>query len=174
MHTDFEQALQQARLGDDVVLYSEARDEAAAACLHMALPATFRLDVISRDLEPAIFDNEDFYHAVKQLAMRSPKSKVRILIQNSEHIVKHGHRLVELSQRLSSHIDIHLQGRDFREFNEAWLIVDDRGWAKLPRTDSFKGEFHFNAPREVRERSKEFNTMWDVSIEDPNLRRLYL
>lgn len=174
MDTDFEQQLQQARLGDDRVLQTEERSEVAAACLHMTRQAKFRLDIVSRDLEPRIFDNADYYEAVKQLAMNNTRSKIRILIQNSEHIAKYGHRLVELSQRLSSFIEIRLQGRDFKEFNEAWLIADDCGWIRRPLSDRFKGECHFNAPRENQERSKQFTAMWDASIEDPNLRRLHL
>jgi hypothetical protein len=174
MDTDFEQQLQQARLGDNLVLRTEERDEVATVYLHMTSQAKFRLDIVSRDLEPAIFDNADYFNAAKQLAMYSSKSKIRILIQNSDRIVKYGHRLVELSRRLSSHIDIRLQSKDFKEFNEAWLIVDERGWVRRPLADRFKGECHFSAPREVQERSKQFNEMWDASTEDPNLRRLHL
>lgn len=174
MNTDFEQRLLQARLGDDLMLRTEDRDEVAAAYLHMTTQAKFRLDIVSRDLEPAVFDNVDFYSAVKQLAMHNPKSRIRILIQNSEHISKYGHRLVELQQRLSSYIKIRLLGKEFKEFNQAWLIVDDRGWIRRPLADRFKGECYLNAPREVQERSKQFNDMWDVSVEDPNLRRLHL
>lgn len=174
MDTDFEQRLLHASLGDELVLQMEERDEVAAAYLHMIRQAKFRLDIVSRDLEPAILDNVDYYEAVKQLAMNNSRSKIRILIQNSEHIGKYGHRLIELSQRLSSFIEIRLQGRDFKEFNEAWLIADDRGWIRRPLSDRFKGECHFNAPRENQERSKQFTSMWDASIEDPNLRRLHL
>ena len=174
MNTDFEQQLLQAQLGDDLLLRTEERDEVAAACLHMTAQAKFRLDIVSRDLEPALFDNADYYNAVKQLAMHNSKSRIRILIQNSEHISKYGHRLVELSRRLSSYIDIRLQGKDFKEFNQAWLIVDDRGWIRRPLADRFKGECHFNSPREIQERSKQFNEMWDASVEDPNLRHLHL
>lgn len=174
MNTDFEQQLMLAKLGNDLVLRTEERDEVAAVCLHMATQARFRLDIVSRDLEPALYDNEDFYNAVKLLAMRSSKSRIRILIQNSEHISKYGHRLVELCRRLSSYISIRLQGKDFKEFNQAWMIVDDCGWMRRPLADRFKGECYFNFPREVQERSKQFNDMWDASTEDPNLRRLHL
>jgi formate-dependent nitrite reductase cytochrome c552 subunit len=174
MDTEFEQQLRQAHLGDDIVLRTGERDELAAAYLRMSSQAKFRLDIVSRDLEPAIFDNADYYNAVKQLAMHNPRSRIRILIQNSEHIVKYGHRLIELSRRLSSYIDIRLQGKDFREFNEAWLIIDDCGWIRRPLADRFKGECYFNSPREVQERTKQFNEMWDASVEDPNLRRLHL
>lgn len=174
MDTDFAQQLQQARIGDELVLCTETRDEVAAACLHMSAQAKYRLDIVSRDLEPAIFDTADYYNVVKELAMRNPKARIRILIRNSERIIKYGHRLVELSRRLSSYIDIGLQGKGFREFNEAWLIVDDRGWVRRPLADLFKGECHFNAPRMVQERTRQFNEMWDASVEDPNLRHLYL
>lgn len=174
MNTDFEQKLLQAQLGDDLLLVTEDRDEVAAACLHMTAQAKFRLDIVSRDLEPALFDNEDYYNAVKQLAKRNSKSRIRILIQNSEHIFKYGHRLIELQRRLSSYINIRLQDKEFKEFNQAWLIVDDRGWIRRPLADRFKGECYFNAPREVQERSMQFNAMWDASVDDPNLRRLHL
>lgn len=174
MDADLAQQLQQACLGDELMLRVEKRNEVILACQQMSSQAKFRLDIVSRDLEPAVFDNENYYNAVKQLARRSSKSKIRILIQNSEHIIKYGHCLIELSRRLSSYIDIRLQGEDFREFNEAWLIADDCGWIRRPLADRFKGECHFNSPREVQERSKQFSLMWDKSVGDPNLRRLHL
>ncbi|WP_126455260.1 histone acetyltransferase HPA2 [Sulfuriflexus mobilis] len=174
MENSFNTRIQDAQLGHDLVLHTGNRDEVATACLHLARQARFSLNLISRDLEPAIYDNNDFAEAIRQLAMRSAKSRVRILIQDSQRVVKYGHRLVELSRRLSSYIDIRLQGREHKEFNEAWLIADHHGWLRRPQSDGFRGECHFNAPREVQERLKQFDMMWDTSTDDPNLRRLHL
>lgn len=174
MNADFEQQLSQVCLGDELTLRLEERDDLISACQKISSQAKFRLYIVSRDLEPAVFDNECYCNAVKQLAMRSQKSTIRILIQNSEHMIKNGHCLIELSQRLSSYIDIRIQGPDFREFNEAWLIADNCGLIRRPLADHFKGKCHFNSPREVQERSKQFSLMWDNSVADPNLRRLHL
>lgn len=174
MSKDFEQQLQHAQLGKELSLQAKDRNDVLLACQKITEQTRFRLDIVSRDLDPSIFDNEDYCEAVKQLATRSAKSKIRILIQSSDHIIKHGHCLIQLSRRLSSYIDIRLQGEDYGEFNEAWLLADNCGWIRRPLSGGFTAECHFDSPREVLERSKQFSLMWDKSVADPNLRRLHI
>ena len=166
--------LQQAELGQHETIKLHNRDEVVLASMRLVSQAKRTLDITSRDLDPEIYDNDEFVTAVKNLATRSRLSKIRILIQDSSKIVNHGHKLIDLAHRLSSFIEIRLQGKHFNEYNEAWLIVDESAWLRRPVSDRFEGECDFYTPRLIQERLIAFNEMWTAGEPDPNLRRLHL
>ena len=174
MTDDINTIIQHSKIGDAQTLSLKNVDENRIASLSLAEQAHYKLDIICRDLDHALYDNDDFYNAVKKLATRSPKAKIRILIQNSDKIVKQGHRLLGLARKLSSYIEIRLQSKRFKEFNEAWLIVDDKAWLRRPLADRYNAELHFSAARQLRDISQQFNDMWYEAEPDPNLRQLSL
>ena len=64
------------------------------------------LHILSYDLAPAIYDHVDFIEAVSVLARHSHHSQIQILVQDIGQLISHGHRIIELSRRLSSTIAI--------------------------------------------------------------------
>jgi len=140
--------------------------------IELAKQACYNLDIVCRDLDHALYDNDDFHNAVKQLAISNPKAKIRLLIQNSNKAVKQGHRLVDLARRLSSFIGIRLQGKDFKEFNEAWFIVDNKAWIRRRVAGKYAADVDYCAARQLKEIAKTFDSMWNQANNDPNLRRL--
>ena len=174
MNDEIDNILANSQIGESVTLKLESAEQNRAASIALVTQAHHSLDIVSRDLDHKIYDNEEFKAVVKHLATSSPKAKIRVLIQDSEKVVKQGHRLVELARRLTSFIDIRIQGKRFKEFNEAWLIVDSKAWVRRPFADKYNADIDFSAARQLRETSKTFTAMWDEADLDPNLRRLSL
>jgi len=174
MNNDMTQNLQNARIGDDVTLKLTDAEQNQLASITLTQQAHHSLEIVSRDFDHRIYDNEEFTNAVKDLATSSPKAKIRILLQDSDKAVKLGHRLVELARRLTSFIDIRIQSKRYKEFNEAWLIVDNKAWIKRPFSDKYMADIDYSAARQLREISKSFDAMWNEASHDPNLRRLSL
>jgi len=142
--------------------------------IELVKQAHYQLDIISRDFDHALYDNDDFYDAVKQLATKSPKTKIRILINDSEKSVKQGHRLVKLARKLTSFIEIRVQGKQFKEFNEAWLIIDNKAWLRRRLADQYPAEVECSAARQLKNIAITFDSMWNEANNDPNLRQLSL
>jgi len=174
MNDEIDNLLGVSQIGESVALKLDSAEKNRIASIALVTQAHHSLDIVSRDLDHKIYDNEEFTAAVKQLATSGPKAKIRILIQDSENVIKHGHRLVELARRLTSFIDIRIQGKRFKEFNEAWLIVDSTAWIRRPFADKYNADVDFSAARQLRETGKAFTAMWDEADLDPNLRRLSL
>ncbi len=160
--------------GDEKVLSLKTAEQNRDASIELVEQARYALDIVCRDLDHALYDNDDFYDAVKKLATSGPKAKIRILIQDSNKAVKQGHRLVELARKLSSFIKIRIHGKRFKEFNEAWLIVDAKAWIRRPHADKYIAEVNYSAARQLRDITKDFDNMWNEANDDPNLRRLSL
>lgn len=167
-------SLQHCKIGEETTLRLESSEQNRIASIALVAQARYTLDIVCRDLEHALYDNEDFYNTVKQLATSSPKAKIRVLIQDSNKAVKQGHRLVDLARRLSSFIKIRVQGKRFKEFNEAWLVVDAKAWVRRAHADKYISELNCSAARQLRDSLKNFDAMWNESNDDPNLRRISL
>lgn len=162
-------------LGDtDQELSIDTREENRAAALSLVSQARRNLVIMSHDLDPLIYSNQVFIDALSALARRSRHTQIQILIRGSAAIVRDGHRLIPLSQRLSSSIHIRNIHRDFSRFNEAFLIADRTGILHRPKADLYEGKVSFRAPLKARELLDTFNTIWDISAADPELRRISL
>jgi hypothetical protein len=164
-----------AKLGvDDRETDLATSEDHRAAALAMAQQACRYVDVFTRDLEPTVYNNADFVEAVARLARRSPHTYIRVLIQDSQMVVKSGHRLVELSRRLSSHFEVRKPHEDYKDYNEAFLVADGRGVIHKRFADRHEGTANFNAPRRARDLTAFFDEVWERSEPDPELRRLYI
>jgi hypothetical protein len=122
----------------------------------------------------AIYDHQDLADALSRLARSHRYAEVRILVQDSEPVVKKGHRLIELAYRLSSMISIRNPDEEHAHVNEALFIADGVGFIKRTMADRFEGVASFNSPLQARELADHFNDIWTRSKPDPQLRRLHI
>ena len=150
------------------------RDEVKIINIALAQQSTRRLDILSKHLDPGIFDNADFIDAVKQLSISSRFTKIRILIGDSDPITKNGHRIIELIQQLTSSIEVRQISEEYKSYNEAFSLFDGKGVIYLRYADRYDGFANFNRPRLVTELSNFFNEVWEHSTPDSNLRRLHI
>ncbi|WP_295394288.1 hypothetical protein [uncultured Thiodictyon sp.] len=150
------------------------RDSIRAAGVELAAGARHELLIFSPDLEPDLYDRQDFLAAVRQLALARPWHPVRILVGEPQRAVNGGHRLIELSRRLSSRIAIRRVAEDFRDRADAFLIADGNGYCLRRRAERPEAVLECQAPGPARRLRAEFEQIWEHSDEDTELRRLYL
>ncbi len=159
---------------DDIELQPDRSDDHRTIALTMATQASLTLDISSRHLDPGIYDSDAFSTAVRQLALRSHHSRIRLLVIDPAPIITHGHRLVNLAMQLSSFITIRKPGPDHKGFNEAWLIADKTGYVRRIFADRFESTANFNDRRTATDLTRRFDDIWERAELDPNLRRLGL
>lgn len=152
----------------------ETKEENRIAALSLTRQARRTLDIFTHDLDPPIYNDPAFIEALTALALRSRYSRIRILVHDSGRAVKEGHRLLELSRRLSSFIELRQPNQDYKDHNEAFCIADERGVLHRMLSGRYEGSVDFNAPLEAQKLSAFFNTVWDKAETDPNLRRLHV
>ncbi len=149
-------------------------EECRLAALSMVRQAARRIEIVSRRLDPQMYDNREFSEAVNRLIVGSRRARVRALLRHTDPVIKRGHRLVTLSQRLSSFIELRVPAREFDESNAAFLIVDGIGVIYRTHSDRFEGTVSFNDPRMARELTRQFEEMWQTALPDSELRRANL
>lgn len=144
------------------------------AALSMARQAARGIEIVSRKLDPHMFDNSEFCDAVSRLVTGSRRARVRVLLRLVEPVVKRGHRLVTLAQRLDSFIEIRVPAPEHDEYNGAFLIVDGAGIVHRRHSDRHEASVNFNDPRLALELGRHFEEMWQTATPDINLRRSHL
>lgn len=158
----------------DLAFQVDRAEDLRAVMLALAQQGRRTLDIVSRHLDPALLDREDFADAVKAVALGSKYAEIRVLVLDPGPVVSRGHRLIQLAQRLSSFIQVRIPSPEHKEFNEAWLVVDKQGYAHRRFSDRFEATVNFNDPRLASQLGNRFDELWQRATPDPNLRRLHL
>ena len=167
--------LQKQILGENRELIRlESRDDNRLAATHMVEQGQYSMRLYTPNLDPRIFDTNEFIEAVKKLALVSTHSKVYILIIDPTQVVTRGHRIVELARKISSHIFIHRADEEDQNRIDSFMVVDDVGIIHRPHADRYEGSVEFNNPGKARLLTKEFKDAWERSVPEPELRRLHL
>jgi len=150
------------------------RNEVKIINIALTQQATRNIDILSRHLDPGVFDSLDFLDAVKQLSISSRFTKIRILVSDSDPMTKNGHRFIDLIHHLTSSIEVRKIAEEYKSYNEAFSLFDAKGVIYLRYADRYDGFANFDRPRLVTELSNFFNEVWEHSTPDANLRRLHI
>jgi hypothetical protein len=147
------------------------------ACLNavMALMAQAdrQVDILTLDFEPAIYDQAECVEMFETLALRSRHSRVRILVQNPQVIVRQGHRLLNLALRLDSVFQLRCLSKN-QSVAHSCLLVDGVAYWHRAYQDSWKAFAHTAAPQATRALTTTFNQLWHEANRSPYLRQLQL
>lgn len=144
--------------------------------LSLARQAKRSIDILTQDLDAALYNNRDFEQALFQLVRQHNKARVRILCYDSRPATAHGHCLIRLAQKLTSCVAIHKPAREHQGERGAWLIADRRGLITRSNAvdDSYLATVNFNAAQTAAKLSDSFEEMWQHSSADSQLRRIYM
>jgi len=159
------------KTGDNDISLS-SRDAVKTMSIALTQQTSRSIDIISKYLDPGIFDNLDFIDALKKLSISSKFTKIRILLNNSEPMIKNGHRMIEIIQLLTSSIEVRKISEEYKLRNNAFSLFDGRGVIYQSHADRYEGFANFDRPRLATELGNYFNEVWEHSTPDENLRRL--
>ena len=163
------------RLGEHVPMERFSQPEQARAhALALLQQAQRSLCIFSDDLEPWLYHHSSVQEACTRFLLANPKNRLRILLRDVTLAVKQGHRLLSLSRRLSSNLQIRKLHPDYPSEAIAFLLADDRGLLLRPELEQFAGYALYQDPARVRLRQAQFDQAWETSITDPDLRSFLL
>jgi hypothetical protein len=160
--------------GQSATIVVESREELLSATSGIIKQTSRTLDIVSRHLDPPIYDQPEIIELIKQVALGSRRAQIRIVINNIGPVISRGHQLIDLAQRLSSYISIRVPGQSHKNFNEALLIADNSAYIHRPFADRYEGEAHYQDRGRARRLTSRFEELWEKADTDPSLRRLHL
>ncbi|MGB5734344.1 MAG: GNAT family N-acetyltransferase [Thiohalocapsa sp.] len=141
----------------------------------MAEQARRELRLLTPDLEPILYDQAPFLDQVSRLAVdRRGHLPVRILLVDAESPLRRGHRLIELSRKLSSAVQIQAVPAEFTEQSDHYLLADDSGYCLRRFNAPNAALVDFKAAAAVRRMQQGFEQLWAQGTVHVGLRRLHL
>lgn len=155
--------------GDELHRFNKP-DDARAHALALIQQARRTLYLYTPDLEPWLYHHSSIQEACTQLLLGNPRNRLMILVRDSSRAVKEGHRLLNLSRRLSSYCQIRRINPDYPSDEHAFLLADDCGLLLRPQPSEYTGYTHYNNAGRVRQLIAQFEQTWNTSVLDPNLR----
>ncbi|HEY1771724.1 MAG TPA: hypothetical protein VGH91_00880 [Gammaproteobacteria bacterium] len=143
-----------------------------AGAVAVATVAKRELALFSHDLEPLLYDKDEFISAVQALATRSRMSRIRIVSIDPGAAVRAGHRLIAVAQRFSSYVEVRRASRDHAQLAETFLVADEEAMLFRPIATRYEGFADVHAPLQARQYLRQFGDIWEQAEPDPEFRRL--
>ncbi len=127
--------------------------------------------IISKTLDPALFDTESLYQKVLDMARSDRNARVKILVKDIRPIVERGHRLLNLARRLSSKVEMRkLLGKTERD-SISYVIGDRKQLLYLHEDQIYNWFVNYEGAVESKGLADEFDYLWDTQSEvHPSLR----
>lgn len=152
----------------------ETIEENQDAVEELASGARYELQLFSQDLESRLFNRPRFIQSLTKLATLSRRSRIQILVMDSGPAVRSGHRLIDLSRRLTSFIEIRRINPEYKEETRTFMLTDNRNFYYRPIFSSYKGLLETENPVGTQELQNFFLEVWESSPIDPEFRRLHI
>lgn len=152
----------------------ESAEDNRAATRRMLAQTRRELAVVSRRLDPDVYEDPEVLEALRQLALRSRYSRIRLLVAEPDSVVARDHRVLELARKHSAFIELRVPAEEDAQFNDVWLLADTAGLIRRPLATRFQGIANFNDPPRVSELRRRFDTLWDRAERSSEFLRLHL
>lgn len=159
---------------DDELKRFSDRQEARAHALALLQQAQHSLCIYSTDLEPWLYHHSIIQTACTRFLLASPRNRLRILVHDATLAVRNGHRLLNLSKRLTSQLHIRCINPDYPYEPLTYLLADRSGLLIRPKPSEPNGSVIYQDPGRVRQQQMHFDQAWETSVSDPDLRSFLL
>lgn len=145
--------------------------EEMRAVVNQAAAGAHRLmSIYSPDLEPELYDQTPFLDIIKRFVLGRNFAKVRILLTDRTRMIRDGNRLVAMSRRLTSYIEMRLAPRAETLRAHSYMIVDDKAVIFRLQGDRYTGVADLANPAAARLQLDDFDAIWQANVPDYGFR----
>lgn len=151
-----------------------SKEELRAAVVEIASLADRALSILTPDLEPEIYDQDEFLETLKRFLLARSFARVRVLVADPTRVFKSGNRFVDMARRLNSYIEFRNLKPGLYDKHEAYCIADDHALVYRARSSSWDGMSDTYDRLVGRKYLDEFDELWQACEVSAELRRLHL
>jgi hypothetical protein len=156
--------------GENPVRVISSLEEMRAAVDAVAASAQRLMSIYTPDLEPDLYDQNAFLEIVKRFVLARRFAKVRVLVSDSNRLLRDNNRFIAMGRRLTSCIDIRPVIGASRQRAASYVIADDRAIAYRVHADRWDGVADLNNPPVARQYLDEFDEIWHSGSLDEQAR----
>ncbi len=145
-----------------------------AAVVEVTGLANRTLSIFTHDLEPGIYDHDDFLETLKRFVLSRGFARVRVLVVDPTRVITTSSRFVNMGRRLNSYIEFRSGNNQHAANPEAFCIADELALMYRPQADRWEGMSDTYEPAVARLYLTKFETLWNASEIEPGLRQLQI
>ena len=148
--------------------------EVRAAVIQVLGVAKRTLSILTHDLEPAVYDHDDYLETLKKFILARTFARVRVLIVEPERTVMSASRFVDMGRRLNSYIEFRRLKPNLGLHPEAFFIADEQGLVYRARAEHWEGMSDTYEPAVARMYLGKFDTLWNACEIESEVRQLHV
>ena len=149
-------------------------DEIRAAVMQVTASANRTLSILTHDLEPDVYDHDDFLETLKKFVLARPFARVRVLILDPARVLLSASRFVAMGRRLNSYIEFRRVSPELSRHPDAFLIADDTALVYRARAETWEGMSGTYEPAVARMYLSKFESLWNACEIEPEVRQLQI
>ncbi|MEM7408198.1 MAG: hypothetical protein AAF458_23115 [Pseudomonadota bacterium] len=130
------------------------------------------IDILSRNLDPRLFDDAHIIGELKRVALASRRARVRILVHDTGMLTRRDSRVWAMMRRLPTYFQIRVPSRDHRNLPKAFLIADKVATLYQANAELYEGQAEFYDPIRGDSLGRQFMEIWEAAEPSPDLRTM--
>lgn len=143
--------------------HPSTRDELLTAVVDCIARARREILICSPMLDPALFNRVALAEALGHFIARRASNRIRVVVEDTEHMLLANVRLVELTRRFSDIILIRRLGEPHHGLAEMFLVADGEHCLHQQNIATINATLDFQAPHLAIPLARRFETIWAAS-----------
>ncbi len=148
--------------------------EVRSAVIQVTGVANRTLSIMTHDLEPEIYDHDEYLETLKKFILARTFARVRVLILEPARVLLSASRFVAMGRRLNSYIEFRRVTPDLGNHPEAFFIADEQALVYRARAESWQGVSDTHEPAVARMYLTKFESLWNACEIEPEVRQLQI
>lgn len=145
------------------------REDLRSAAVDLIALARRELVICSPALDPALYNRAALGEALGHFIARQARCRVRIVVEDTEHMLQGSVRLVELARRFSDLILIQRLGEPHHGLTEMFMVADSESCLYQPDITTINATLDLHAPQLALALARRFEDIWSASEPVPGL-----
>jgi len=149
--------------------HPDTRDSLHAAMLDLVRASRHEFAIVAPVLDATLWNSATMAEALSHLATQHKRNRIRVVVEDSEHLLHSCTRLVELSRRISDLVLIRRLGDMHHGMNEMLAIADASGCLVQADIRMLDATLDLDSPRQAAPCLQRFEEIWQASDPLPGL-----
>jgi len=158
-----------AAAADPIHRHLRTREELREGMLDLIRSARGELLVAAPALDASLFSGSELGSAIAHLLTRRSANRVRIVVEDTEHMLATSTRIVELARRLSDMLLIRRLGEVHHGMDEMFMVADRKGCLAQHDVNTIDATLDLGAPRLATPFALRFEELWNAAEPVPGL-----
>jgi hypothetical protein len=145
------------------------RDDLRVATVDVIAGARREIMICSPALDPALYNRASVADALGHFIARQARCRIRIVVEDTEHMLLSCVRLVELARRFSDIIQIQRLGEPHRGLTEMFIVADAVSCLYQQDITVMDATLDLNSPQRTSALAQRFEKIWAAGEPAPGL-----